>query len=283
MPISHESWVPAPTGIDLEALVESLVEEAMGSCEPENADETASTYSRKVLRHKFGVVLKRGFAQSRALAASKDEQIAGMRARHMTSPNEKAVEAAGEMVSVPRRLAKWIRGRLYYHGDSVQAGMLSLYLSDAPTPRAPGDVGEVVIGDLAEKLERAAISVGHIEYDENICVLHWGENVTDILQEASKAITRLSASLAELESDCERYGKSLGRAYAENDKQRLQIAYLEVNLSRANASLAEAEAKGEIYERALTTLAEHNGICSDFPHEADRMADFARAALEPTP
>lgn len=39
-------------------LVQRLVEEAMGTCEPENADEEASAYSRKVLARKFAALLK---------------------------------------------------------------------------------------------------------------------------------------------------------------------------------------------------------------------------------
>jgi hypothetical protein len=41
------------------ALIEALIDEAIGTCEPENADERATAQTRQVLRRKFRAVLER--------------------------------------------------------------------------------------------------------------------------------------------------------------------------------------------------------------------------------
>lgn len=40
-------------------IVEALVEAAISVCEPENADEKATEYTRQTLRRKFRVILER--------------------------------------------------------------------------------------------------------------------------------------------------------------------------------------------------------------------------------
>lgn len=40
------------------ALIEALVEAAIGTCEPENVDAAAQNYTRQVLRRKFRAILE---------------------------------------------------------------------------------------------------------------------------------------------------------------------------------------------------------------------------------
>ena len=55
-------WANAqPDFVSRLQIVEALIDEALGTCEPEEADKKAQVYTRDVVRRKFRAILERGW------------------------------------------------------------------------------------------------------------------------------------------------------------------------------------------------------------------------------